>query len=150
MEVILKAGDASVSAKKLDANSLGIVEQLGTADRSWVQQISAELEPYVDLPPKTFFLVVRPILKKHGDGFAKQAEQLKSQPMAGKEISKNNLIGEVIKRAIGAGIAMLGAPSERVANLCHSAVTIIDNTSEEPADQHRAKTVILRMFGLTL
>jgi|GEM_PF-3291799 len=153
LQIILDKGDASASAKKLDMNSLKkFVDDISSVDQSWARSIAEELQPYVDLPPGTFFEVCRPILHKHGDGYARQAGQFsrdigkrneKTMPGDGED---SNMKG--FDAMINFASVMLIGPSERLANLCHNAVTIIDKAGDQPEDQDQAKTVVLRMFGL--
>jgi len=154
IRIILKAGDASASAKKLDVDSLkNFVEDMGSMDQKWIESIAEEISPYVELAPSNFFAVVRPILQKHGDGYARQAEQFKSDAAEKSEKAKSGDEPDGDTAAIGAMIrfagAMLIGPSERLADLCHNAVTIIEASGTKPEEQFQAKRVVLGMFGLS-
>lgn len=153
LQTILEAGDASASAKKFDVKSLkSFVEDMGSMDKKWIQSIAEEISPYIELPPNSFFAVVRPILQNHGDGYARQAQQFKDDAavkrgnMDSDDESDGKMAG--FNMMIGFAGAMLIGPSERLATLCHNAVTIIDTSGTGPEEQIQAKKVVLGMFGL--
>lgn len=156
MRILLTAdrvSDASASGEPPEKSSLkSFVNDMGSMDAKWIQSIAEEISPYVELSPNSFLAVVRPILQIHGDGYMRQAQQFKSDAEAkrGKLESGNEHIGDT--RALGAMIGFAGAmligPSERLAKLCQSAVTIIDASGNEPEEQARTKKVVLRMFCL--
>jgi len=153
IQAILESGDASTSAKKLDVNSLkGFVEKMGSMDQNWIQSIAEEISPYIELPPNSFFAVVRPILQSHGDGYARQAQQFKNDSATKRGNSdRDNESDDKMKgfnAMIGFAGAMLIGPSERLANLCHNALTIIETSEPGPEEQVQAKKVVLKMFGL--
>lgn len=152
LQIILDAGDASASAKKLDADSLGkFAKEMGSMDQSWIRSIAKEFQPYVDLPPDSFFAVTIPILQKHAEGYAKQAEQFNAGARSEEDKPENETGGDA--KALGALIGFAGAmligPSERLADLCRNAVTIMENASQKPQGKDQAKAAVLRMFGPT-
>lgn len=150
IRVILEAGDASASAKRLDVDSLkSFVEDMGSMDQNWIQSIAKEILPYVELPPSSFFAVVRPILQKHGDGYARQAQQFKDDAAKKGKKLKSGDSPDALEAMIGFAGAMLIGPSERLADLCHNAVTIIETSGTGPEEQFQAKKVVLGMFDLS-
>ncbi len=153
LRVILDTGDASASAKTLDVGSLkSFVEGMGSMDEKWVRAIAEEIAPYAKLPPTSFFTVVKPVLQKRGDGYARSAEQFKNnaEKRRSESASDEKTKGEMA--ALGAMInfarVMLIGPSERLADLCHNAVKIIETSGTDPTEQAQAKEVVLRMLGL--
>jgi len=153
LETILEKKDASASAKTFDLKPLtGFVEQMTSVDNSWVSAIAKELAPYSSLPAISFLAVVRPVLQNHGEGYAKQAHQFKEDAEKRRAVpeskKKEENGGDAFTAMLGFAGALLIGPSEKLAQLCKSAVTIIDTCGKNAQDQEAAKKTILHLFGI--
>lgn len=150
---VLEKQDASFNTKQLKNDCIKeltkFVKEVSSVDNSWKKEIADEIKPFVGLPPKQFFIMIRPILEKHGSGYKKQALEIKHD-IENKRKKKRSSKKDSFSAMLDFASVLIIGPSERIAQLCESAIRLIDSVKDEDDEisLNKTKRIIEKMFDL--